>query len=134
MNPNKQARRGPGQAHRDALEGQTHHAAHDELRQVVRAEVRTVLKNMLALLDAPEGYSSRKGRGPEGYADEAWKDIASRIGTKRGRWYFVSAQRLAAYERGDRDPKPANDSPPTSTWHPSMIAARVGLRPVGGSR
>ena len=110
------------------------------VRALVRDEVRSVLRELLGRLDASaEGFSSRKGCGPVGYSDERWKTIARQIGVRRGRWFFVSKEALAAYEaRGGAKASadaPANDAP-VSTWHPSEIAKSLALRPVGrgGSR
>jgi hypothetical protein len=84
-------------------------------------------------------YSTRAGGAPEGYSRESWRAIAHKIGTRRGRYVFVSQAELDAFER-DRDAKPvgqapANDDAPSSTpWHPSMAASALGLRPTRGSR
>ncbi|HEY6461079.1 MAG TPA: hypothetical protein VIY73_13035, partial [Polyangiaceae bacterium] len=72
-------------------------------------------------------YSSRAGCAPAGYSREAWRDLARRIGVKRGRYFYVSAAELDTHERGQREPKPANDAPP-STWTPAVAANAMGLR------
>ena len=134
MTPNRQARRGAGQPHPDALDGQGHDAApldERKVRAIVREELRTLFARVVS---EEQVYSSRKGHGAPGLSDEANKRIALAIGRRRGRWYVYTAAELAAYEAGDRDAKPANDAPAPSTWHPSMAAGALGLRPIRGSR
>jgi len=128
-----QRRRAPSQELAGAVVDDHHAAPLDErkVRAIVREELRALFG---PLLNEERVYSSRRGHGPEGYSDEAWKDLARRIGTRRGRWYIVTVEQLAAHEAGDRDPKPANDSPAPAAWHPSMAARALGLRPAGGSR
>jgi hypothetical protein len=83
----------------------------------------------------PEGYSSRKGQGAPGYSDEAWAALAKKIGVRRGRWFYVSAERLAEYEAGELS---TNDSSPSqlitasSSWHPGDDVERLRLRAVNG--
>ena len=82
-------------------------------------------------------FSSRRGCGAPGLSDEQSKRIARVIGVQRGRWWIYTAEQLAVYERGDRDVKPANDTPaPAVPWHPRDAAAALGLRPTrtGGAR
>jgi hypothetical protein len=42
-----------------------HDAARDDLRRIVREEFRGLLRSVLTALDGPDGYSSRRGHGPE---------------------------------------------------------------------
>ena len=77
-------------------------------------------------------YSTRAGGAPPGYAREPWRAVAHKIGVRRGRHWYISAEQLAAYEQ--RDSKPANDAPLASTWTPKKAAEALGLRPVGGAR
>jgi hypothetical protein len=78
-------------------------------------------------------YSTRKGGKPDGYADEAWRDIAGRLGVRRGRWYYVDAATLETYERGESRPQPATIAKAaTPAWHPSQAAEDSGLRIVKG--
>ena len=76
-------------------------------------------------------YSSRKGHAPPGYSDEAWKPIAAKIGTRRGRWFVVSQEQLEAYERGEklRGAGPLVLSSP-SKWSPADAASSLRLRAV----
>jgi hypothetical protein len=97
--------------------------------RTVRALVRDELRRMLAREERV--YSTRAGDAPPGYGREAWRAIAHAIGTKRGRYWYVTAEQLETYER-QRDAKPANDSPKPSTWHPRMAGEALGLRKVGG--
>jgi hypothetical protein len=95
--------------------------------------VRLVLAELLAALDAPKAYSSRKGHGPPGYADREWKRLAERIGVKRGRWYVVERQVFEEHEaaQAHHDPKPANDAsppPPAVPWTPAGALEAAGLR------
>jgi hypothetical protein len=102
-----------------------------KVREIVRDEVRRLLGRMFT---DERTYSTRAGCGPEGYSRDPWRDLARRIGRKRGRYFVVTAAELDAHERGDRDPKPANDAPAPEPWHPRMAARALGLRPVGGAR
>lgn len=103
--------------------------------RAVRALVRDELRRMLARLVADDRvYSTREGCAPPGYSRDAWRSLARRLGVRRGRYWYVSAEQLEAYERGDRDAKPANDPAPARPWHPSMAAEARGMRTAGGSR
>ena len=102
----------------------------EELARAVAPLVALELARMLSTRVEPSGFSTRKGCGPEGYSSYAWNDLARRIGTKRGRWWFVSREQLAAHEGVKALPV----SPPTPSgpvpWHPSQAAASLGLRPL----
>ena len=101
------------------------------VRQIIREELRALFGRVFG---DERTFSTRKGESPPGYSRDAWRDLARRIGVKRGRWYYVSAEALDAYERGDRDVKPSNDSAPASGWSPADAARALGLRAVGGGR
>ena len=83
-------------------------------------------------------YSSRKGHGAPGLSEEQNKQIAERIGRRRGRWFVYTAEDLERYEREQRDGKPANNSPPAPAlasapkWHPADTLPSVRRRVVGG--
>jgi hypothetical protein len=106
----------------------------DELRALVRDEVRSVLLGLATTLGAPsEDYSSRRGHGPPGYERRAWQNIARAIGVRRGRWWHVSREALAAYEaRREAPPAPAAVPAPVDTSS-AALARRLGLRIVGGN-
>lgn len=102
----------------------------------VRALVRDELRRAFARVADDRTYSTRANCAPPGYSRDAWRALAHRIGVRRGRYYVVSADQLAAYERGEHEPKPAapaNDAP-ARPWHPGMSAEAAGLRPVGRTR
>jgi hypothetical protein len=126
VSPQRQRRRGSGQEHRDAADGrhETSTAPEDveAIRALVRAELRSILGPILE--DKPATYSTRRGEWPPGYSRDAWRNIARRIGTRRGRWWVVSADALAAYERGER----AQAAAETPAWSPTSALASVGLR------
>jgi hypothetical protein len=108
-----------------------------EVQRIARAVAPLVLAQLAAALtgagDRTLVYSTRVGCSPPGYSRDAWRDLARRIGRRRGRYWFVSHEELDAYEHRERDPKPANDPAP-SKWHPSQAARALGLRPAGESR
>jgi hypothetical protein len=98
---------------------------------VTRAELASLLREVLAIIDGAETvYTSRRGHGPPGYEHRRWQRIARAIGTKRGRWYVVTAEQLAAYEAARRPTEPA--PPPVSEPATSSdaLARRLGLRLV----
>jgi hypothetical protein len=99
---------------------------------LVMAKIASALSGAL---DGGRVYSTRTGCAPAGYSRDRWRAVAHQIGTKRGRWWVVTAERLAAYEDGERDPKPPTGTPandaPARPWHPSMSAEAAGMRPVG---
>ena len=99
----------------------------------VRALIRDELRRLLGrLVEDDCVYSTRNGCAPPGYSRDTWRCLARRIGVKRGRYYVVTAEHLAAHERGETV-KPANDPQP-STWTPADAAEAVGLRKACGSR
>jgi len=102
--------------------------------QRVRAIVREELRRMFGrLLSDDRIYSSRASHGPVGYSREAWRQLAKRIGVKRGRWWIVTHEQLEAYEQRQRLPQAdAVASAKPSSWHPSQIAIEMGWRPVRG--
>ena len=137
MTPQSRRRRGAYQAHRDAARGQGHGITHEELRTLVRDELRAVL----ARLSEPERttYSTRAGGEPPEYEGRhrAWLADAPKVpGARRvGRWLFVdaSAYRTWLESRAISAPAaaptqgPANDAAP---WSPSP--SDFGLRRSGG--
>ena len=106
-------------------------AAH-EVREIVRDELRRMFGRVLGADDRT--YSTRAGCSPDGYSRDAWRDLARRIGRRRGRYWVVTSQELDTHERGERDPKQSNDRSATSTWSPAVAARSLGLRPAGGAR
>jgi hypothetical protein len=100
----------------------------------VRALVREELARLLGRALAEDRvYSTRRGEAPPGYGRDVWRAIAHSIGTRRGRYHFVSADRLAAYEAAKHEPV----APPTAPaqrrpWHPRDSAEDANLRLVGG--
>ena len=104
----------------------------------LEARVAVLERKLAAIGEAlgvrPAGYSDRKGCGPAGYADRKWKALAKRIGVRRGRWFYVSAEQLAAHE-AKQAPAPVEVSPaPAAPWNPRKALEAAGLRVVGGSR
>jgi hypothetical protein len=94
---------------------------------VTRAELASLLREVLAIIDgAATVYTSRRGHGPPGYEHRRWQRIAREIGTKRGRWYVVTAEQLAAREAARRPTEPVSE-PATSS---DALARRLGLRLV----
>jgi hypothetical protein len=104
-----------------------------KVREIVRDELRRMFSRVFS---DERTYSTRAGCAPEGYSRDAWRDLARRIGVKRGRYYVVSADELRAHERGEHPVKqePANDAPAPAAWHPRDAARALGLRQVGGAR
>jgi len=85
----------------------------------------------------PQGtYSSRKGCGAPGYSDERWKSVARQIGVKRGRWHFVTAEELSAYEAGQAPKAIAENAALPERWDPLAniedARARRARRAQGG--
>jgi len=74
------------------------------VRRIVREELDSLLRRLLAVADEPRTYSTRKGEAPPGYSREAWRALAHTIGARRGRYWYVDAARLEAHERGTREP------------------------------
>jgi|HubBroStandDraft_1064217.scaffolds.fasta_scaffold778951_1 hypothetical protein len=107
-----------------------------QVQRIARAVAPLVIAQFAAALtrtaDASIVFSTRRGCGPEGYSRDAWRDLARRIGRKRGRYFYVTAAQLEAHERGAKS-TPATEAK-ASTWHPSQAAASLGLRVLGGSR
>lgn len=107
-----------------------------EVRRIARAVAPLLVAQLAAALmgaaDRTTVYSSRRGHGPPGYADDAWRALARQIGTRRGRWYVVTADALAAHEAGGHRHPIAGATP--TTWDPvaSLEAARA--RRAGRSR
>jgi hypothetical protein len=98
-----------------------------EVRRLVREELRA----LLARLADDVVYSTRAGCAPTGYARDAWRQIAHRIGVRRGRYWIVTAQQLAAHEQRQTTPAatpttPANDD--AAPWRPEQAAVAMGLR------
>src|SRR5271166_3618782 len=102
------------------------------IRRVVREELRAMLGRLAD--DEPRDYSSRRGRGPAGYAHRDWQAIAKAIGTRRGRWWVVSRAALEAYEASRQGATatppltpPANDAA-APAWSPRAALEAAGLR------
>ncbi len=109
-----------------------------EVRALIRDEVRRILARGIG----EETYSTRSGCGPDGYSRDAWRDLARRIGRRRGRYWYVSAEELETYEgrRGGSGERAAyfrsmeTPVPAAEPWHPSMAAKAANLRAVDGGR
>lgn len=103
--------------------------------EATRAIAREVLSLLLSLVNTPTVYSTRRGHAPPGWNDRTWKKIAPTIpgATKpRGsRWWIVTPEQLAAFERGSA--LPANDAAPKK-WNPADALADAGLRRAGGAK
>jgi hypothetical protein len=89
--------------------------------ELARHVAPLVIQHLAGALAKPATYSSRKGHGAPGYSAREWRALAKRIGTKRGRWWTVTAEQLAAHEA----PQPA----PAERWSPEQAARDLGLRP-----
>jgi hypothetical protein len=120
-----QRRREPGKVSSVAAKKQ------DSTPVDVRAVAVEVVRLLLATLTQPSGWSTRKGHEHPDYSRDQWRAIAHAIGTKRGRYHYVSAESLAAYEqnRGDASPIPA-----PSDWTPADAARELDLRVVEGGK
>jgi hypothetical protein len=103
-------------------------------------DIDAIARRMLVLLAGAlagslgreRNYSTRRGHAPPGFSDENWKVVAPTIpgAVKRGRWWTVSVEALAAHEGRQAAPAPK----PESYWSPEMAATELGLRLVSGSR
>src|ERR1700690_3885453 len=74
----------------------------------------------------PTEWSTRAGHRPPGYARDTWKALARRIGTKRGRWWTVSAAPARAHEAGQFEPSAVERA--KSAWSPANALRAAGLR------
>lgn len=113
------------------------------IAEIVERAAAIVLDRLLGALRpvSPPVYSTRKGQGPPGYADREWKRLARTIGVRRGRWWYVGAAELQAFERGGAPvPAPATSSARAiandGAWTPDDTLRELGFRSTrrGGGR
>ncbi len=111
------------------------------LEELADRAAAIVLERLLGALRpaSPPVYSTRRGHGPPGYADREWKRIARIIGARRGRWWYVTAEELQAFERRSSAPAPATSSARPvandAAWTPDDTLRELGLRSTrGGGR
>lgn len=104
----------------------------EELRALVREELRTILG--AALAQKPAVYSSRRGRGPEGMSEDRWKALAPTIpgAVKRGRWWVVSRDAFEAYEASQVPAVEAPKLAPVVELTRAEAFLRAGLRASRG--
>jgi len=104
-----------------------------DLLALVRAEVRATFAVLLTALDPPP-YSTRKGCGPEGWAERRWKATAPTIpGAYRpagARWWSIPRAAFEAWAAAQA-PTPA-PAAPSKPWHPRD--EMPGLRLVARSK
>jgi hypothetical protein len=129
MRQTGERRRGPDQGTHDAVDEQNDYGAEfgeRRIREIVRSELRLMFGRLVA---DDRTYSTRAGCGPAGYSRDAWRDLARRIGRRRGRFWIVTRDELDKYER--REPQPVATEP-ASAWSPAAAARSMHLRSVGG--
>ncbi len=96
----------------------------------IDAVAGAVLRRLLALLTVPSMWSTRRGHAPAGYSRREWQRIARQIGTRRGRWFVVTPEQLAAYEGRSAPAAATPPAPSPPPWTPAAALADVGARPT----
>jgi hypothetical protein len=132
MTSNVERRRGGHHAHPDATgQGDDHGAAltEDQVR-AVRAIIRAEWHSFLARAFNDQTFSTRAGCAPPGYARDAWRALARKIGCKRGRYWVVRAEQLALYEQRDRGS--ISNAPPATVWNALASVEAARARRAGG--
>jgi hypothetical protein len=136
MTANLQRRRAaPAKVPDDATENYAAQLGAKQVERIARAVAPLMIAQLVAALTGaaqPRAYSNRRGGAPEGYSREAWAALSRVIGTRRGRYFYVSQAQLDAHEAGLQE-APASVAEPAA-WHPNMASAALGIRRLGGGK
>lgn len=97
-----------------------------ELAPLVLAEITRLAKHA----NEPKTYNTRAGGQPPGWSIRTWQKIAPTIpgAAKRGRWYVVTAEALAAWERQEPNDRADNGNSGHARWSPDAALRNAQLR------